>query len=349
MPQFIQTDFTMITDQLAYPEGPVYLSDGNVLVVDIKNETLDKISPKGDVTTIAKVSGGPNGLAIGPDKHAYICNCGGFQWMPIPIPSTKQTLHIGGDQPENYQGGKINKVDLTSGDVTTLYTHCSKVRKFDFSHFQWETETLSTPIQLKGPDDLVFDELGNFWFTDWGKTHNNTRDITGIYYAKADGSDITQMIFPLNAPNGIALSPKGDRLYTVETYTGNILYWELSNPGEIAANPKTLDGTYFLYGFNNQAIFDSMAVDEQGNLYIATMLPHGNDPMSNGGISVVSPTGELLDYTEIKRPDGKYSPLPSNICFGGNKNRTAYITLGASGGLIKASSKIAGLPLAFNL
>lgn len=348
MSQYLSTNFELITDQLAYPEGPVYLKDGNILLVDIKNQTLEKVSPQGEVTTVAHIPGGPNGLAIGPDGNAYVCNCGGFQWLPIPIPPTKQTLFIGGDQPENYQGGSLDKVNLSTGQIETLYKSCNKKRQLNFQTMQWEITEVAEAIQLKGPDDLVFDELGNIWFTDWGKTKGNKRDITGIFYAKADGSDIIEMISPLNAPNGIALSPKGDRLYTVETYTGNVLYWELSAPGKIAANPKTLDGTYCLHGFSGQAIFDSMAVDSEGNLYIATMLPEGNDPATNGGISVISPQGELLAYTEIKRPDGKFAPLPSNICFGGDDNKTAFITLGASGGLVKTQANIAGLTLHFN-
>ncbi|MGJ8691296.1 MAG: SMP-30/gluconolactonase/LRE family protein [Thalassotalea sp.] len=348
MTNYLAADFDLITDQLSYPEGPVYLADGSVLLVDIKNQTLDKVATTGTITTVAKIPGGPNGLAIGPDGNAYICNCGGFQWLPVPIAATKQTLFIGGDQPADYQGGSLDKVNLSTGTVEKLYTHCSKTRQLNLATFQWEITQLAEPVQLKGPDDLVFDQTGGIWFSDWGKTNGDKRDITGLYYAKADGSDITRMVYPLNAPNGIALSPKGDRLYTVETYTGNVLYWELAGAGEIKANPKTLDGTYCLYGFAGQAIFDSMAVDELGNLYIATMLPEGNDPATNGGISVISPQGELLQYIEIKRPDGKFSPLPSNICFGGEDKKTAFITLGASGALIKTQATIAGLTLAFN-
>ena len=348
MTNYLSADFELVTDQLAYPEGPVYLKDGSVLLVDIKNQTLNKVSTCGEVSTIAEISGGPNGLAIGPDGNAYICNCGGFQWMPVPIAATKQTLFIGGDQPADYQGGSLDKVNLKTGTVEKLYTPCSKARHVNLATFEWEVTDLPEPIQLKGPDDLVFDQAGGIWFSDWGKSKGDKRDITGLYYAKADGSEITQMVYPLNAPNGIALSPAGDRLYTVETYTGNVLYWQLSGAGKISPNPKTLDGTYCLHGFSGPAIFDSMAVDEAGNLYIATMLPEGNNPATNGGISIISPQGELLEYIEINRPDGKFSPLPSNICFGGKDNKTAYITLGASGALVKTTAKIAGLTLAFN-
>ncbi|MCJ8320879.1 MAG: SMP-30/gluconolactonase/LRE family protein, partial [Colwellia sp.] len=184
--------------------------------------------------------------------------------------------------------------------------------------------------------------------TDWGKSTERARDITGIYYATADGKSIKQMVFPLNAPNGIALSPDGKRLYTVETYTRRVLYWELSSPGVIKPNPKSVDGTYLLMSLPGQEILDSMAVDVEGNLYIATMLPEGNNPQTNGGISVVSPQGELLEFIEIKLRDDFFTPLPSNICFGGEDNKTAFITLGASGALVKVQMKIAGLKLAYN-
>lgn len=345
MSSFQCSAFEFVTDNLGYPEGPVYLSDNSVLLVEIKAQQLTKVHADGTKDVIAHISGGPNGLAIGPDGHAYICNCGGFQWQPIP--AGKQILWIGGDQPADYQGGSIDRVNLDTGKVETLYTECSVARRMDLATGKWADIQLPKPIQLKGPDDLVFDSTGGMWFTDWGKSRPTDRDITGIYYAHADGTSIKQMIFPLNAPNGIALSPDGKRLYTVETYTRRVLYWELSAPGVIEPNPKTLDGTYLLIGFDGQDIFDSMAVDADGNLYLMSMLPQGNDPLTNGGIKIVSAQGELLETIEIALPD-HFAPLPSNICFGGEDNKTAYITLGASGALVKATMKVAGLPLAFN-
>ncbi|WP_286262705.1 SMP-30/gluconolactonase/LRE family protein [Thalassotalea atypica] len=345
MSSFQRSNFEFITKELGYPEGPVYLSDGSILLVEIKNEQLTKVHPDGTKEVIAKVSGGPNGLAIGPDGHAYICNCGGFDWHPIP--AGKQTLWIGGDQPENYKGGSIDRVNLETGKVETLYTEADTVRRLDMATMQWQESKVSPAVPLKGPDDLVFDETGGMWFTDWGKSRPTERDITGIYYAKPDGSSIKQMVFPLNAPNGIALSPDGKRLYTVETYTRRVLYWELSAPGVIEPNPKSIDGTYLLIGFAGQEIFDSMAVDVEGNLYLMSMLPEGNNPFSNGGIQIVSPEGKLLESISINMPNF-FDPLPSNICFGGPDNKTAFITLGASGALIKAQMNVAGLPLIYN-
>lgn len=346
MTSFKCSDFELITDQLAYPEGPVYMKDGSILLVEIKAQQLTRVHENGKKEVVAKIKGGPNGAAIGPDGCIYICNSGGFSWLPIKLP--KQTLWITGDLPKDYIGGSIDKVNLQTGTVEKLYSKCSTGRRLDMSTMQWKEQTLSPAFQLRGPDDLVFDETGGMWITDWGKSTERSRDITGIYYATADGKSITQMIFPLNAPNGIALSPDGKRLYTVETYTRRILYWELSAPGVIKPNPESFDGTYLLMSLPGQEILDSMSVDIEGNLYIATMLPKGNNPCSNGGISVVSPKGQLLEFIEINISDDFFAPLPSNICFGGKDNKTAFITLGASGALVKVKMKVAGLTLAYN-
>jgi gluconolactonase len=346
MSSFKCSDFELVCNQLAYPEGPVYMNDGSILLVEIKGEQITKVQKDGSKQVVAKIKGGPNGLAIGPDGQLYVCNSGGFQWMPIPL--GKQMLWITGDQSTDYAGGSIDKVNLQTCEVETLYKDCILGRRLNMQNMQWQEQPLSPAFQLRGPDDLVFDETGGMWISDWGKNQARSRDITGIYYATADGKSIRQMVYPLNAPNGIALSPDGKRLYTVETYTRRILYWELSAPGVIVPNPKTVDGTYLLAGMAGQQIYDSMAVDEQGNLYIATMLPEGNDPQTNGGISVVSPQGELLEFIEIKMSEELFAPLPSNICFGGKDNKTAFITLGASGMLVKVQMKIPGLKLAFN-
>jgi gluconolactonase len=202
--------------------------------------------------------------------------------------------------------------------------------------------------RLCSPDDLVFDSKGNFWFTDWGKQRATDRDITGIYYAHADGSTILQPISGRSAPNGIALSPDDSRLYVAETYARWIVYWELSAAGVIKKNPNTLDGSYLLTaGIPGQGTLDSMAVDEEGNVYVATMLPQGQDPSVPGGITVISPDGEILDYIELM-VEGKPEPLPSNLCFGGPERRTVFITLAGTGRLVACEMKIPGKALHFN-
>ena len=338
----------IISSTLEYPEGPIHCSDGSIILVEIKGEKLTKVSPDGTTTTLAQLPGGPNGAAVGPDGCIYICNDGGFEWAPIPDVNKGKIIWVGGNQPEGaaYKGGSLQKVNPATGEVTTLFTDCSK-RGYP-SPTGEKLPDWSPAFDITGPDDLVFDDAGGFWFSDFGKTRDRDRDITGIYYVSPDQKTITQMVYPLNSPNGIALSPDGKRLYFALTYERKVMYFELSGPGEIKRNPASMDGSHLLTAnLEGQAILDSMAVDVEGNVYLATMLPQGNTPLVNGGISIISPEG-VVEYVEITIPDGSFAPLPSNICFGGDDMKTAYITCGGSGYLIKMPCAIAGLKLNHN-
>src|SRR5262245_2158226 len=93
---------------LRFPEGPVALPDGSVLVVEIAAARLTRIAPDGTKTTVAQHTGGPNGAAVGPDGKIYVCNNGGFKWHELPgiglVPS---------GQASDYSGGRIERVDLS--------------------------------------------------------------------------------------------------------------------------------------------------------------------------------------------------------------------------------------------
>jgi gluconolactonase len=88
-----------------------------------------------------------------------------------------------------------------------------------------------------------------------------------------------------------------------------------------------------------------MAVDEEGNVYVATMLPNGADPATNGGITIITPEGDVVQFLEIDI--GTPDPLPSNLCFGGPDRRTAYVTCGGSGHLASVRMKLPGAKQAF--
>ena len=71
--------FEVVATGLQFPEGPVAMADGSVLIVEIRRQTVSRVTPDGKVAVVAKTGGGPNGLAIGPDGAVYICNNGGFE------------------------------------------------------------------------------------------------------------------------------------------------------------------------------------------------------------------------------------------------------------------------------
>lgn len=298
-------DVTVMTQGLAFPEGPVALSDGAVLVVEIQRGTLTRVAEDGTQSIVAELGGGPNGAALGPDGHCYICNNGGFEWH-----EGRDGRVFPGEQPANYTGGRIERVDLKTGAVETLYEACNGER-------------------LKGPNDLVFDQTGGFWFTDHGKTSPRTRDRTGVFYAAADGSRIEEVIFPMEAPNGIGLSPDEKTLYVAETPTGRLWAYAIASPGALDVDvPRRM-----LAQRPDFHMFDSLAVDASGNVCVATLI--------TGGITSHSPDGSAVEFFAM--PD----VLTTNIAFGGEDLQTAYITLSSTGKLIKATWPTPGLRLNF--
>ena len=296
------SEITEITSGLQFPEGPIAMDDGSVILVEIKRGTLSRVLPSGEVEVIAEPGGGPNGAAIGPDGKCYICNNGGFEWHD------QNGLTIPGNQPADYSGGRIERVDLSTGAVEMLYTECN-----------------GTP--LRGPNDIVFDAQGGFWFTDHGKNRPREKDRTGVYYASVDGKHIEEKIFPLEAPNGIGLSPAEDKLYVAETPTGRLWEFDIERPGVLG------EGRRMMAQIGDFHFFDSLAVDGDGNICVATII--------TGGITVHSPDGQSAEL--VSMPD----LLTTNICFGGEDLRTAYITLSSTGKLVSMPWRCAGLPLNF--
>jgi gluconolactonase len=298
-----------ITAGLQFPEGPIALPDGSIVLVEIQRGTLTRVSPDGTTKVVAECGGGPNGAAVGPDGKIYVCNNGGFEWHNVG------GLTIPGLEPSDYAGGRIQRADIETGRVEDLYTECDG-------------------IPLRGPNDLVFDDQGGFWFTDHGKTRERERDRTGVFYARADGSLIREVIFPLEAPNGIGLSPDGRRLYVAETPTGRLFAWDITGPGEVGRGATLAPhGGECVAGVGGLQFFDSLAVESSGNVCVATIL--------NGGITVISPDGASIEH--VPMPD----PLTTNICFGGDDLRTAYITLSGTGRLVATDWPRPGLRLSY--
>jgi len=80
MTKIINLETSIITDGLLFPEGPIYLNDGSILIVEIARGTLTQVFENGKKEIISNLGEGPNGAAIGPDGFCYICNNGGFEW-----------------------------------------------------------------------------------------------------------------------------------------------------------------------------------------------------------------------------------------------------------------------------
>lgn len=298
----------VIATGLKFPEGPIAMPDGSVLVAEIEGARLVRVLPDGRVEVVAHLGGGPNGAAIGPDGHCYVCNNGGFSW----------NTHEGFTRPTgpavDYDGGAIQRVDLSTGAVENLYANCDG-------------------IALHGPNDIVFDASGGFWFTDFGKTFEDRILRGSVYYARTDGRFIRRVAHPILTPNGLGLSPDGGTLYVSETETGRLWSYPVLGPGKLAVEPwPSPNGGRLVHGLAGFQRFDSLALEENGNVCVATLV--------RGGISVFSPKGELLEFHEASEG------YCTNICFGGPERRTAFITLSGYGELLAAEWPRPGLKLA---
>jgi gluconolactonase len=309
------TDLRILAEGLRFPEAPIWLPDGGVVLVEIAAGQITKVAADGRKTVIAKPGGGPNGVAMGPGGHIYCCNNGGFIWHEEP----NMLRPVG--VPPDYQGGRIEVIDPATGAVRVLYDRCGEHK-------------------LKGPNDLVFAPKGSpgeggFWFTDLGKVRARDRDHGGVYWAATDGSTIVEAAFPIfGGANGVALSPDGRTLYVAETETGRLWAWDIEGPGVVRKDPwPSSNGGRVLCQFPGYRRLDSIATTAAGNICVATLV--------SGEITTVSPKGDIIRV--VKMPER----MPTNICFGGPGMMTAFITLSLTGKLAAIAWDEPGLVLPF--
>jgi len=313
------TDFEIFAEDVAFGEGPVACDDGSVIVAEIRAQQITRLRPNGTRHVIATVEGAPNGLAFGPDGALYGCNNGGFKW-----PASKEQQHnVPAGTPDDYENGWIERIDVSTGRVERLYEECDG-------------------LKLAGPNDIVFDESGGFWFSDRGKDVGTAELHGGLYYARADGSSIKRVAYGLGL-NGVGLSPDGRTVYGALTMSKLVLAFEATSDGVPTTGHGTIpyrQGRGILTGrvvgsLPGRQLFDSMAVEADGTIAQAVVV-------EGSGIARINPaTGE---YVVISMPDR----LCTNIAFGGSDMRTAFVTLSNTNRVARMRWPAPGLRLAFN-
>jgi gluconolactonase len=311
----VPADLRVITSDLRFPEGPIACTDGSILVVEVRGETLTRVFPNGELQTVATLPGGPNGAAVGPDGAVYVCNNGGLPWTQLPDLSWYPVdASTGSMRPDNYTHGWIERIDPATGAVDRLY----------------ESDGESP---LSAPNDLVFDRDGTLWFTDTGKT-DETRSVLGrVCRASHDGRSIATVASGLLGPNGIGLSPDGSYLYVADTPSGRLWRWALSGTQLDGYHPRQHKGSV-LATVPGATPLDSLAVDSEGRIVVA--LPGDNS------LAVISPEGGLAI---LEMP----GPMTTNVCFGGEDRTTAFVTLGGLGQLVSFRWPCPGVELSFTI
>ncbi|HEX2813948.1 MAG TPA: SMP-30/gluconolactonase/LRE family protein [Sphingopyxis sp.] len=184
----------IVAEGLAFPEGPVVMADGSVIVVELAGGRITRCW-NGRTETVSQIGGGPNGAAIGPDGALYVCNNGGLDLVNF------QNARGAGHE------GRIERVDLGSGKVERLYDSCDG-------------------IALEAPNDIVFDADGRMWFTDLGKSHDGIRTASGLFSALPNGSAITAINRHAVSYNGVGLSPDGHHVHVADTHQARLWRYE---------------------------------------------------------------------------------------------------------------------------
>jgi gluconolactonase len=169
------TEVQIVAEGLDFPEGPVVMADGSVIVLEVHAGRISRCW-NGRKEVVSQPGGGPNGAAIGPDGALYLCNNGG-QTAPAAEPA-----------------GRIERIDLATGRVERLYDACDGVA-------------------LSAPNDLMFDTDGALWFTDLGRGTERGKEFGGLYCARPDGGAITRIKGRALSYNGVGISPDMKTVY----------------------------------------------------------------------------------------------------------------------------------------
>ena len=297
---------SIVAEGLAFPEGPVSMADGSVIVVEIMAGRITRVRPDGRTEVVATPGGGPNGAAIGPDGALYVCNNGGFEW------DTSAGLMFPGGAPADYETGRIERIDLATGTVERLYA-------------------AADGIALSGPNDIVFDAFGGFWFTDLGKHFPHHTSHGGLFYGRADGSRVTCAVRGPNL-NGVGLSPDGRTVYAAHTTERLLLAFDIIAPGEVAPSALAALPGRVVTSWPGRILLDSLAMEANGNIAQATLV-------ERPGVCSVDPaTGgqAFFDFPDL---------LTTNICFGGDDMMDAWVCLSTTGKLARCRWPRPGLRL----
>lgn len=177
---------------------------------------------------------------------------------------------------------------------------------------------------FKGFNDLFFAQSGDLYFTDQGLT--GLHDPTGrVWRYRVDGR-LDCLIDTVPSPNGLVMSPDESLLYIAVTRANAV--WRM---------PFLRDGTPFKVGLFLQLTGslggpDGLAVDQAGNLTVAQV--------GSGSAWQFSALGEPI--ARIRSCEGL---LVTNLAYGGEGNRTLYMTESASGCVLAADMTIPGQPM----
>lgn len=179
---------------------------------------------------------------------------------------------------------------------------------------------------IDGPNDVITDAKGGFYFTDPQFTMEPEKFQPGraVYYVSPEGA-VKRVTEPneFAMPNGVLLSKDGKTLFInncyddeswfpVKSEKDNYLWaYDVSDNGSISNGRKFAklllpDNVLDRKGRSSSA--DGMAMDMDGNIYIATYL----------GVQIFDAKGNFVGIINLPS-------FPVSLCFGGEDMKTLFI------------------------
>lgn len=274
---------------IAFTEGPAAAADGMVYFTDMPNNRIMQFDSVTGRTSVWRTpSGRANGLLF--DAQGRLLACEGNEF---------------GD---NDGHRRITRTDMASGRVEVL------TDRFEGKRYN-------------APNDIAACSNGMLFFTDPCYGERSWMELTreSVYRIDPDGRVSEVLTQPLiQRPNGIALSPDERTLYVVDSCAvigGNRKIWKFD-----LADDGTLSNQRLVFDFAPGRGGDGMAVDQNGNLWIAAGIIRPRGPHETTdvppGIWIVTPAGELRGRIPIPED------VLTNVTFGGDDLKTLYVTAG---------------------
>lgn len=298
-----------IAAAIAFTEGPTVDRQGNVFFSDLVNNRILKLAVDGTLSTFRQPSNYANGLVFDAQWRLLACEAGD---------------HAADTPP------RVTRTNIQTGKVEVLAD-------------RYEGKLFAAP------NDITFDGQGRVYFSDRRRPEMlpkvpagvekgaETVSAFGVYRIDADGRVTRLLAAPeIEAPNGLIISPDDRLLYLIEANQAEkgarmIRAYDLRADGSVA-------GMRVFHNFYPGRSGDGMAIDVQGNLYVAAGLHNRRGSSetldTKPGVHVFSPAGALL----------KYIPIPedtvTNCAFGGGDLKTLYVTAGKT--LYRVRTEIEG-------